>query len=578
MNGTESKFRAAALTILIFALGAVFTATGASAQDPPAATEDEFGLEMPSEAELAPFAIDPDRLAYHLKDPAAARHGFLRELEQAQQTTRQERVKFYNRILTRIEAIQRPNQVRLSLEEAVRRTLENSFAIEVQSFNPAIERTRVVEAEAAFDGIFFADVNKNVLDQPTGSQLQASSTNRLTTEFGVRRLLPTGAQVQLDYGMRRTWTSFQYQTINPEWFTDFAFQVQQPLLRGFGLDYNMALIRIAKKNEEIEDWRFYAEVRDLIQRVEQQYWILVAARQNVLITARVLADFEEVYDYLLARQEFDITPVQIAATKANLETSLAQFEQVKADVFNAEDRLITLMNDPELNLAEGVEIIPTDFPDLQFMVVDRLAEARVALENRAEIKQGNLGVEVAELSINRAKNAELPKLDATLGYTVSGLSRSADKSFDQASQLEFIDYYMGLSLEIPIGNRSARAATQRARLQKMQAEASLKATIEQVILDVNVAIRDLETSYNQIAPSYESAQARDREVESIVARAERKDINTLNSELSARQSLASSRRTLLQAMIDYNNAMVALEKAKGTLLRYYNIEITKPGE
>ena len=88
---------------------------------------------------------------------------------------------------------------------------------------------------------------------------------------------------------------------------------------------------------------------------------------------------------------------------------------------------------------------------------------------------------------------------------------------------------------------------------------------------INLAAREIDTTYDQIGPAYEAAEARLREVESIVARAERKDINTLNSELAARRSLADSRRGLLRVMSDYNIAIIDLERAKGTLLRYNNV-------
>jgi outer membrane protein TolC len=103
--------------------------------------------------------------------------------------------------------------------------------------------------------------------------------------------------------------------------------------------------------------------------------------------------------------------------------------------------------------------------------------------------------------------------------------------------------------------------------------ASLKSTFEKIILDVNLTVRKLDTAYDQILPSFEAAQAREREVDSIVARAERKDINTLTTELNARQSLAGARRAMLGAMVEYNISIVDLERAKGSLLQYHNVAI-----
>jgi len=62
-------------------------------------------------------------------------------------------------------------------------------------------------------------------------------------------------------------------------------------------------------------------------------------------------------------------------------------------------------------------------------------------------------------------------------------------------------------------------------------------------------------------------------VDSIIARAERKDFNSLNSELSARQSLANARRAMLAAIVDYNIATIDLQRARGTLLEYNHVVV-----
>ena len=247
-------------------------------------------------------------------------------------------------------------------------------------------------------------------------------------------------------------------------------------------------------------------------------------------------------------------------------------------MFDAEDRLTAAMNSDNPNLANDVELIPDDLPDLHRIVVDRLAEVQTALDNRQEIKEQELRVANAKIAVGRAKNGELPRFDLTFRQTYDGLGTNADSSFDQVSQGNFIEYSIGVEFEMPIGNRGPRAAYQRSQLQHIQAVASLKKVFEDVILDVNLATRALSTSYDQIGPSFEAAEARVREADSFVARAERKDINTLTNELGAWQNLANARRLLIASMVDYNIAIIDLERAKGTLLMYDNVVIPPEGE
>jgi outer membrane protein TolC len=265
--------------------------------------------------------------------------------------------------------------------------------------------------------------------------------------------------------------------------------------------------------------------------------------------------------------------VQLAATRANLEQSRTEFIVREADVYDAEDRLVAAMNSEDIDLADNIEIIPTDAPRLDPVLVDRLAEVQTALDYRQEIHEQELRVANAKIAVGRAANLELPRFDLSFRTTYDGLGISADDSFDQLTQGDFIEYFVGVEFEYPIGNRSARALSRRSRLQQQQQVAELKRVMEEVILDTNLAVRRVSTAYDAIPPSFESAEAREREVDSIVARAERKDFVVLNQELSARQSLASARRTMLSAMVEYNIAIVDLERAKGTLLQYYNVLI-----
>ena len=523
-------------------------------------------------------SMPENRLLWHIPDAEIHRPEALALREAAALRNDRAAVTNFDRVVRRTDTIRRENQLPLSLEDALRRALENNYAIEIAHFSPAVETTRIVEAEAAFDAVFFTDVTKNVVDRPTGSQLTSGDADFLDVRSGISKLLPTGMQTTAYYGFQRNQIALTFQQINPEYISNIVLEMRQPFLRGFGIDQNRALIMISKNDRSISDLAFRRQVRDNLRQVEEVYWRLVQARRDVVITSRLLAGFEAIYEYLDARRDFDVIPVQLAATKADLEQSRAEFVRACANVFDAEDRLVALMNSAEVNLADNIELVPTDSPTLERIVVDRLAEVQTALDNRPEIKEDELRVANAKIAVGRADNAELPRLDVTFRYTIDGLADNADRSFDEVSRHNFVEYFVGVEFEVPIGNRGPRAASRRARLQHAQAVARLKGTFEEIILDANLAVRELSTTYDQMSPSFQSAEAREREIDSIVARAERMDINTLRNELNARQALATSRRALLSALVDYNIAIIDLERAKGTLLRHYSVVIPRAGE
>jgi len=510
----------------------------------------------------------PQRLLWHVGDPSYTRKLVAKRI--SDETNRGEQ-QYYQSLLKRLDLIDRPEKMALSLQEALQRTVKNSLAIRIASYNPAIETTRLIEAEAAFDATFFSTLTKNKQNRPVASALIGSSVDTFDLTSGIAKMLPTGLQASTSLNLRRMYTDFQYQDINPEYSSAFVVELRQPVLRGFGIDYNRSFIRIGKLDRQISDHSFRRQVIRTLVDAEEAYWTLVRARREVVISGRLLSRFERIYDYLWQRREFDAYAIQIADTKARLAQSRANFLQVLANVRNAEDSLINLMNDREIDLADEIEIIPVDFPSQSPVVIDRLSEVQIALNHRPELTEAKLTLKKLEVAVGQAKNQALPKFDTTFRYTVDGLSESMHDAFSEVTKNDFHEYYVGLEFELPIGNRAREAVLARARLQHAQTMATLKKALEDVILDVNLQARNLETSYKQIRPNFESVEANEAQVEAIVARAETKSFVQLNQELNALQALASSRRGLLKSLVDYNMAIVELERAKGTLPAYNNI-------
>ena len=519
--------------------------------------------------------VPPDRLAWHLPDLRTAQASTMQSIEQAVQVGDEDQAAYHKRLLSAIESVIRSVHVELTLEETIRRTLANNYTIETLSYNPAVANTRTIEAEAAFDALLFSNFSKRNVDQPTASQLFAADADFTTFEAGLQKRLSAGTVITGQYSLDRIKQSFAFQDprFNPAYTSDFSLSLRQPLLRGFGIDVNRSTIVIARNNRQISDYQFQRQVEDILLEVESRYWALVQARRNVVITAREVADFEEIYQYLLARKDFDILPVNLFATQADLEQAKVDFVKAQAAVFDAEDELIALMNDPDINLVNAVELVPRDFPHIEPVAIDRAAEIQAALENRTELKERELNVSNLKVRLDNARNAELPALDLTFTTTTTGLGGSADRSFDEVTRRDFITYDVGLRFELPVGNRASRAARRRAELQHAQGVAGLRDMFEDVILEVNGAIRKLETSYDQIVPSLAWVEASERELRSRVARAERKDYGELTAELGARRQLAASRRALLRTLVDYNLAIVELEDRKGTLLPYSSVAI-----
>lgn len=461
----------------------------------------------------------------------------------------------------------------LSLSETLHKALANNYNIQFNAYNPAIEATRIVEAEAQFDAVFFSGFNYNDQDRPTSSQLMGTHSDTRVWQGGIRKLLSTGMRVQASYALTRTQTNLSFQTLNPAYFNQFIVEFQQPLLRGFGLDFNRAQIELNRLSREISLQRFEREIRETLFNVEQAYWRLLQARRALTVQARLIEEFQTILVALRKRGVYDAIRVEVNQVDTQVQIAEAGFVEAVNNVNKAQVALKALMNDPVLNQADDAEIVPTDLPTAEPLVLDQVGEVAAALTHRAELREARLAIQQSQVAIGVAKNQALPRLDLLFRYIIDGLGANPDRAFSQLSEHDFNEYVVGLDFEWPIGNRGPEAALRRARWQQAQAIAAQRAQIEGVIAQVKQVIWDLRSSFEQIGPNFRAARASFEQLEAIRKRQETRDPRNLQVELSAIRDLATARVQLLGALVSYNVSLIDLERQKGTLLRYNNVFI-----
>jgi len=137
------------------------------------------------------------------------------------------------------------------------------------------------------------------------------------------------------------------------------------------------------------------------------------------------------------------------------------------------------------------------------------------------------------------------------------------------------EYAIGLQLNVPLGNREARAILQRTGLQRMQAIYQYKDLIEQVTSEVKTAHDNVYSAWERLGTARQSLFAAQAALDAIQ---QEQDVGNaaltpdfVNRKLNAQEVLAQARREDARAATDYNTAISALERAKGTILKYDNV-------
>lgn len=533
-----------------------------------------------------------ERIARHLPDPAQAEEVFRAKLNLAkgysESLHREANSVFFGQTdstprqpgaLKYIKEIERAKKYRLSLDEAIRLALANNYQIHFEGYGPAISTAQIVQAEAAFDAAFFMNLNRTSVDQPRVVPTQFQENQTTLWQTGISKLFATGATATLTYQLQRTYTRLvaaaRPSAINPAYTENFIAELRQPFLRNFGIDFNRSQINIRKNEERIAEERFRRNVIEVLNNTERAYWALVAARRDVVVSAELLAQAELTLAQVTARIDYDAYQTLKSNAEATAAARRAEFIRVRNTVGNSEDALLNFMNDPQHTLAAGWEIIPTDNPTATPVVRDWFHEVETALEHRPEILEAKFTVENARQQLGIVKNQALPRLDAIFRWTANGLGRNADKAFDQMSGGDWADLFVGMEFQWNFGERAERAGIRAAAMAHSQSIFAFKRALDDVITDCRTTLRELQTNYEQIGPSAEAVSSSAENLISIQQREERKSPEQLNTVLSAQTQLAQNRRTLLQALTNYNTSIVNVERAKGTLLEFNNVVLSE---
>lgn len=548
-----------ALSAMIFA--------GCNVKDPP--PFDPRALQMPVRSAAEGVPSETRRpLPTTLESPFLTERGALRERE-APITPEY--------IATTGPALDTDPQIRMPLQELIQRAVANSLDVRVAGYGPAIESTRVVEAEARFDPVFFANTQFERRDRDQAAQFVSDSQSDVfTVQSGIRQNLPSGGQAELRYQAGRTNIrgDSTFFTLNPFYENDLVLQVTQPILRDFGNTINRARIVISRNNQRISLLDFRRQMEETAAEIEQTYWALVAAERDVEIQESLVENTFRTADVLFKRRGQDVTRVQLSQANSRLESRRATLVAAKARVRDLSDQLKRLMNDPSIPVSSAVLILPATPAILEPVRFDLEDQISTAMEYRLELGQQQLRVDSASVASDVAKNNLLPQLNVVGSVSVQGLDDSFGNALEDQADFGNVGWAIGLQFEIPIGNRAARATWRRALLQREQAITQYQGLIDQIALDVKLAMRAVETSWDRIIAT---RQARFAAADALLAVQQREDAGEqltptfVQLKLDQQSELADAAIRETAAISDYNFAIARLEQAKGTLLRYNNI-------
>jgi outer membrane protein TolC len=478
----------------------------------------------------------------------------------------------------RLPIVDAGSRLEIPLAEILVGTLRCSPHVRMLYDTPAIQQANVCEAEAQFDWRTFMESKFIDTSDPVGSTLTTGGPPRYLDQNwyysgGMRRQTISGARIEAAQ-------KFGYEDSNSVFFVPdqqgtarMSLSLAQPLLYGRGSAYTTHLIVLAQIDTQVARDRVARDLQDLLVEVHRAYWDLYLQRALLLQKRKLFRQAVEIHEELHGRREIDVLQSQIARAKAAVATRLAAVIRQETAVGNAQSRLVTLVGDPSLNGLLDRELIPIERPQEQLATVDLQQSLITAVQYRPEINQVAHEIKAAGLRLNVSKHELMPVLNFILTSYVSGLQGDADigGAFGDQFSEGRPTYSAGLLFEYPLGNRAAQARLKKRQLELRQITNQLALTTANVRLDVETAVREIETAHREMISHSHAIGGGEAEIEYLNNRwrllpGDQQTAGlVLDDLLNAQERLSRSEASYVSAIVGYNLAFVQWKRATGVL-------------
>jgi outer membrane protein len=436
--------------------------------------------------------------------------------------------------------------------------------------------------------------------------------NSYTANFAYAQGFQWGTSVTAGFNNTHITTNNPTNLLTPELSSNFQFRITQNLLQGFGSLPNLRFIRIAKNNREISDVAFRLQIITTVDQIEDMYWDLVYAYENVRVQQEALTYAQKALDDSKKQAKVGtVPPIQVVSAQSTVSTNeqnliLAQ-NNLQLEELLMKNAVSRSVEDPVLAEADVIPTSTMQLPE-QELVTPTQDLINQALDHRAELVESRIDLNSRDLSSKAVRNAMLPTLDAFAYYGGSGVGGNVNPALlpptcnpaittcfttttapppfvnggpvgygNTLSQLfngAAPDKGVGLTLTIPLRNREAQANQVRAELEYRQAQVRL----HQLENQIRIEVRNAQFDVKQNRAAVEAAQyAVDFARQTLDADQQKLKVGltTTTAILQDASVLTTSESNLVSAKAAYEKSTIELDRATGLLLDHSGIDVAE---
>ncbi len=518
----------------------------------------------------------------------------------------------------------------ITLADVIELALENNLDVEIERTNIETANQSLFGAKGFLDPHFTFYPRVEDRSVPTSSTLIGidGKLDQTIATFDAawdQRLPWWGSSLRVALESTRETTTNPFEVLSPFNTARLGVSLTIPLARNREIDRPRANLRITNHQVGLSETQFKIKVIDVVLRVQEAYWNLVAARQAV----RVASEAVKLAREQLARTKRQIesgtlAPVELAAAQAELERRVDTWYASIGLVTEVENLLKMEILASESDPMWDEELIPVGEETLEPPSYASIREAvDIALRKRPELAAVDLREQTVRVQEQLARSEAKTQVNLVGGYWVAGLSgvvagrdnpfaRSFAAQFQRVNELSrlaglppleppdfgaraptnlvggfglawqhlfranFPTAAVGVQFDFSARNRRAKAELAKAAIEERRLKLERRKLEQAIAAQVRNALQAIQTARQRLAAAEASVRAAEEKLSSEI-RLFQTGESTNFLVLTRQNELSDSRRRAVVARLDFNKAVARAEQALGRTLEIHNIVIKPSG-
>jgi len=457
-------------------------------------------------------------------------------------------------------------------------------------------RAVTISPRGSFDPTLVVNFSQDRTTSPlnttriSGIPIVTNPTTFLQASY--QQAFTSATSFSLAFSNQRQSSTQQFLLYNPSFVSRYSFSLTQQLLNGFGFAVTRRFLTVARNNQQIAEEVFRQTAATTLTQSQNLYWDLVAARENVGAAEQALKVSERLLDDNQKRLEIG-TLAQLDVTSAESEVAARRRDLILAETDSQTKELalkVMISKRIDSDLAAAHIETADPLPQPKDADIPRLAEAlATAFKNRPELRQAERMLANQETVVRFTRSGLKPTLVAFGFFASSGLSGNRTitdpgggpsilipggitQAFGQVFRIDHPEYAAGITLTIPLRNRSAQADNARARLEERQSETALQQTRQRIDLEVRKAIIGLIQTKARVESASKAAELASKLVDAE-QRKMQEGVSTPYAVIQLQRDFISAQRVEVQARVDYAKALVEMTRSTGSTLENLHIAV-----